>query len=771
MKVNVLFHCILVLLVVTSLYACSVGKFIPEDQVLFTGAEIDITSENEIRNTKKVSLELATLLSPDPNSQILGIRPGLYFHYKAQKENPGFINRWFNKNFGEEPVYLSDVNTQRIEELMLNRLDNRGFFYSKVTSEIDSTQKHADVRFNVELQQPYTLKEFKLDKDSLPIYTDISEALAETQIKTGKRFDLELMKYERERIDQQLKQKGYYNFNPDFLIFEVDTNRYDNKKFDLFLRLKKNVPKKSLIPFTIDSISVFPNFSVDTDTTSASKSSEVNGISFFQKEEFFKPKKLESYILFGIGQKYNSETSRLTSNRLSSLGNYKYVNIRFNETDTSATDSTGSLSADIFLSPLTKRSVRAELQAVTKSNGFAGPGVSVIYNNRNLFRGGETLGISGNFAYETQLSGSNNTGLSSIAGGLKADLIIPTLVPFSPKSFKYAVPKTKISLGVDFLNRSKLYSLTSFNASFGYTWNANKFVYHELNPISVNYVRLSNTTDEFNAILDKNPFLRQSFEQQFIAGLNYTFTYNELVDSNKSTPIFVSTSLDVAGNALSLLSGSKPTIFGIEYAQYAKADIDFRYYLKWGKEQTLVTRLYGGWGIPFGNSSTLPFVKQFFSGGPYSVRAFNIRSLGPGTFTSDENSNNSFFDQSGNLKLEGNVEYRFPIWNYLKGALFADAGNVWLTSEVEISEDETEENIAFNEELVAKGKFGSNWAKELGIGVGVGLRVDIQSFVIRFDLASPLQVPYLPEGERIRTPFLDGGSNNLIFNFAIGYPF
>lgn len=771
MKASFTYHYALLLLLTASLYSCGVSKFIPNGEALYTGSKINIESNKDIGNTKKISQELHTLLDPEPNSKILGIRPGLYLHYKTQKKNPGFLNRWLNKKWGEEPVYLSDVNPQRIEQLMLNRLDNRGFFYSKVSSKLDSTRKHAALRYQVELQQPYTLEQFKLDKDSLPIYNDISKALTQTEIKLGKRFDLELMKYERERIDQELKQKGYYNFNPDFLIFEVDTNRYDNKKFDLFLRLKKNVPKKSLVPYTIDSISVFPNFSIDTDTLTPSSTSTINGMSFFQKEEFFKPKKLEPYILFGLGQKYNSNTARLTSNRLSSLGTYKFVNIRFNEKDTSATDSVGSLSADIFLSPLTKRSVRAEFQAVTKSNGFAGPGVAVTYNNRNLFRGGETFGITGNFAYETQLSGGNNTGLSSIAGGLKADLIIPSLLPFSPRSFKYAVPKTKISLGTDFLKRSKLYTLSSFNTSFGYTWNANKFVYHELNPINVNYVNLSNTTEEFLAILDNNPFLSQSFEQQFIAGLNYTFTYNELVDPNKSRPFFVSTSLDIAGNTLNLLSGSKTTIFGLEYAQYAKADIDFRYYIKWAKEQALVARLYGGWGIPYGNSSTLPFVKQFFSGGPYSVRAFNIRSLGPGTFNSVEDGTSSFFDQSGNLKLEANLEYRFPIWSYFKGAIFADAGNVWLTNETEISEDASAESIEFNEELLAKGKFSSNWAKELGIGLGVGLRVDIQSFVLRFDFSSPLQVPYLPEGERIRIPFFDGGSNNLIFNFAIGYPF
>lgn len=765
------YRTLLTLLTLVFMYSCSVGKYIPEGETLYTGSKIDISFDKEIKHPKKVTQELHTLLTPEPNSRFLGLRPGLYFHYKAQRKRPGFLNRWLNKKIGEEPVYLSDVNPQRVKQLMLNRLDNRGFFYSKVSSEIDSTQKHAAIKYNLSLPKPYTLEKFELENDSLPIYAEIEKALEETEIKIGDRFDLELMKFERERIDHELKQRGYYNFNPDFLIFEADTNRYDNKKYDLFLRLKRNLPKKTVIAYTIDSISVYPNFSIETDMKLSANSTVVNDINFIQKQEFFKPKKLEPYILFGVGQKYNSETARLTSNRLSALGNYKYVNIRFNENDSTEQDSTASLYADLLLSPLTKRSVRAQLQAVTKSNGFAGPGISLTYNNRNLFKGGETLSVTGNFAYETQLSGGKGTGLSSIAGGLKTDLIIPRLLPFSPKQFKYAVPKTKISLGTDFLSRTQLYTLNSFNTSFGYTWNANRFVYHELNPISVNYVNLSNTSEEFTAILDKNPFLKQSFDQQFIAGLNYTFTFNELVDVNKKHAIFVSSSVDVAGNTLHLIGGSDKTVFGLEYAQYAKADIDFRYYIKWGKEQSLVSRIYAGWGIPYGNSSTLPFVKQFFSGGPYSVRAFKIRSLGPGTFSSDENGTSSFFDQSGNLRLEGNLEYRFPIWSYLKGAVFADAGNVWLTNDIEISEDEPAASREFNEELVAKGKFSSNWAKELGIGLGLGLRVDIQSFVLRFDFASPLQVPYLPEGERIRIPFFDGGSGNLVFNFAIGYPF
>ncbi len=759
-----------ILLLVSAMYSCSVSRYIPADEVLFAGSEIKAVSEERIQDFKTLKQELDLTLKPVPNSKFLGMRPGLYFHYKAQKEHPGFINKWLNKKFGEEPVYFSDVDPARVEDLLINRLENRGFFYSQVSSHVDSTASFASIVYETKIPKPYVLENFQLDGDSLQIYRDIEAVLPETAISKGSRFDLEVIKFERVRIDRELKQIGYYNFNPDFLVFEADTNQYDNKRFDLFLRLKRGIPKKALLPYAIDSITVYPNYSIVSD----SSDTEVFGykdLTIVQEKEFFKPKRLEPYILFRKGQPYNAETSRLTSNRLSSIGSYKFVNIRFTEKDTLAgTGGSGSLDADIFLSPLTKRSIRTELQAVTKSNGFAGPGIGLTYNNRNFFHGGETLSLSGNFAYETQLTGGANKGLSSIAAGFKAELTIPRLVPFPTSLFNYSVPKTRIGAGVDFLNRVKLYTLNSFNASFGYIWNENRYVYHELNPISINFLDLSNTTEEFEMILDNNPFLKRSFEQQFIAGLTYTFTYNELGDETKGTPVFLSTSLDVAGNALRLLSGGKSEVFSLEYAQYVKADLDVRYYIKWGREQVFITRLYGGWGIPYGNSNTLPFVKQFFSGGPYSIRAFKIRSLGPGSFTSQQEGT-TFFDQSGNLRLEANLEYRFPIWSFLKGAFFADAGNVWLTYNPEVPEGTSEQGLALNRQLQDNGRFGKEWTNQLGIGVGFGLRVDIQSFVIRFDLASPIQIPYFPEGERLRAPFIKGGENNLTFNFAIGYPF
>lgn len=738
--------------------SCSIKKYIPQDQLLYTKGRLHLESDTTVKDLGKINKELEELLRPKPNTKIFGAYLGLWAHYKAQEEDPGFLNRFLNRKFGEEPVYLSQVDVAKTEELLNNRLENRGFFRSDIGSTVKKGTKKASISYEVGIRRPYVLETYRLDNDSLPILADIEKTLANTLIKPGMRYDLQRFKLERERIDQDLKSMGYYNFNADFLIFEADTNQYKNKGFDLFLRLKKDVPEKSLVPYHINSIKIFPNYNVAIDSM-AQDTVIFRGMEFIQEPEFFMPKRMAPYILLDEGQTYNPQNSRLTSNRLASIGTYKFVNIRYEEDNTDMdTDGYSKLDTYIYLSPLNKRTVRAELQAVSKSNNFAGPTLSLNYSNRNLFRGGETLSITGDFGYETQLAGKNSAGLSSTQFGLKSELIFPRLL--SPikftKRFKYAVPKTKISLGMEFLNRSKLYGLNSFSSIFGYSWNENRFVFHELNPISINYVKLSRTSPKFDAILENNPFLKSSFDQRFIAGLNYSFTYNELVDTNRKNAFFFNSNIDLAGNTLSLFSNKSDenginTFLGLEYAQYAKFDVDLRYHLGIGRSQKLIGRLFGGIGIPYGNSVTLPFSKQYFSGGPYSVRAFRIRSLGPGSYNSGADDPGSFFDQSGDIRLEANLEYRFPIYSFFKGAIFADAGNVWLTKE----------NTA-----LPGGKFSSDFMDELGIGVGAGLRIDIQNFVIRFDLAAPIQKPFLPEGQRF-----DFDLSQPILNFAIGYPF
>lgn len=739
--------------------SCSVSRFVPEDKYLLKSADVELISEEKRNDLGSVEGELSEIMKPQPNSKLLGMRLGLLYHYKAQREKPGFLIKYLNKKFGEEPVYLSDFDSLRAIDLMDNRLENNGFFHPNISSGVELKKHFASLDFKINLDQPYELEKYELDSANSNIHTDIRASLEDTYFTKGTRFNLELMKDERGRIDTYLKSKGYYNFHEDFLIFEADTNQYDDRKFDLFLRLKKDVPKKSLLPYTLEEINVFPDYSLNNEGME-NDTVNIKGINFIQNPVFFKPERMEPYILFKKGQTYNPDTSRLTSSRLSSIGAYRFVNIRYE--NLSANDSTSDtlkLRANIFLSPLKKRSIRAEVQAITKSNGFAGPALAVVHSNRNLFQGGETLNLTGSFGYEVQLgSKGNTTGLSSTQFGLQVGLIYPRLLlPFRVNDqFLYSVPKTNMSVGYDFFDRSNLYRLKSFNTRFGYSWRKSRSVYHEVNPLSVDYVNTTNITTEFQDILDQNPFLQSSFQKQLIAGVTYTFMYNQLALPEVKHPILIVANVDVAGTGLDLLSDGtsadgQKTLFGTAYAQYAKADVNFVYNYKLGNSKTLITRLFGGYGLPYGNSETLPFSRQYFSGGPSSVRAFRTRSLGPGTYAPSGADQGSFFDRSGDIRLEANLEYRFPIYSFVKGAFFADAGNVWLTKE----------NSA-----LPGGKFSSNFLEELGVGVGMGLRVDIQNFVIRFDFASPLSKPYLPKGDRFNLDL-----SEILFNFAIGYPF
>src|SRR5690606_31457073 len=230
---------------------CSIKKYIPENERLYTGASVEIVSDSIIRNEDQLKEELKSVLSPEPNKKFLGMYMGLYYYYKNQNEKPGFINRWLFNKFGEEPVYQSDVENNEIEDLLLNRLENRGFFYSSATSQFDEKEQKASVIYTVEVPTPYRMETYQLDSLPAPIHSEIEQLVNNTRFRKGIRFDLNYMKRELQRIDFNLKNKGYYNFDDSFLIFEADTNRYDNKRFDLYLKLKNGVPKKSIIPYRI----------------------------------------------------------------------------------------------------------------------------------------------------------------------------------------------------------------------------------------------------------------------------------------------------------------------------------------------------------------------------------------------------------------------------------------------------------------------------------------------------------------------------------------
>ncbi len=741
--------------------ACSIKKHIPENESLFRGGKVNVIDTVKVENKASLEKNLNTLFYPKPNKRILGFYYGLYFHFKAeQKEKPGFITRFLNKKLGEKPVYFSNVNVEETENLIENRLQNNGFFHSNISSKIqkDSASKTVKTDYQVVIGKSYRLRDYSVEVDSVeqldsfPIYQEIRNSLTRTILTKGSRYNLNAFKAEQKRIDQHLKNRGYYHFNSTFILFQADTNLNENHQFNLYLKLKNGVPQKSKVPYVLDKVNIYANITED----SANIKEEIvmiDSIAFIQNELFFKPKRLRPFVLLEPGQLYSPIRSKYTSQRISNIGTYKFVNIKYEEINPVGEDSLSlrHLNATVTLSPMTKRSIRAELQGVTKSNNFTGPNLGVTFLNRNIFKGGESFSATGKIGYEKQF-GNKTSGSSSLLLGMNVSLLYPRLLfPGKlDKYFRYSIPKSKITVGADYYRRSKLYSLNSYSASLGYTWNANQYVTHHLNPMDINYVQLGNRFPIFDSILESNPFLKRSFEQQFIAGLTYTFIYSEMNNKQKKGQFNIRFNFDIAGNTLHLFgkkqgADSTKTVLNLSYAQYVKFDLDFAYHYNLDNSgNVLVGRLFGGIGIPYGNSKTLPFIKQYYSGGSYSVRAFQIRGLGPGIY-SPEDKSNLYLDRSGDIRLEANFEYRFPIISVLKGALFADAGNIW--------------NI---DERVAGGKFTSEFTKQIGVGAGFGLRVDVQGFVIRFDLAAPIKRPATTWEFEYKNP---------VFNFAIGYPF
>jgi outer membrane protein insertion porin family len=446
------------------------------------------------------------------------------------------------------------------------------------------------------------------------------------------------------------------------------------------------------------------------------------------------------------------------------LGTFKFVKNQFRVSDT-----TGNyLDAYYYLTPLPKKSIRLELLAKTNSANYTGTELNLNWSNRNAFRGAELLTISAFGGVEVQVSGQNN-GFNVYRFGTEANLIWPRLVaPFKLNSPSGFVPKTKATLGYEFQNRTKLYSLQTFKGSFGYLWKESEQKEHLLNITEITYASPQNVTPLYQEQINVNPSLEKVIEKQLIFGPTYSYTYTNTLQRRKKNTFYYKGTIDLAGNIAGLASGANIEkkdpikLFDVPFSQFIKIENDFRHYYRLGPDSQIATRVIAGAGFAYGNSRELPFIKQFFIGGTNSLRAFRARSIGPGSFDGASTNTNSFLpDQSGDIKLEFNTEYRAKIYGLVKGALFIDAGNIWLLNE------NTEKPGA---------KFSKKFMNEIAVGAGAGLRFDFSFLILRTDLAFPLRKPYLPDGDRWVLDKIDFGSGpwrreNLVFNLAIGYPF
>ena len=457
----------------------------------------------------------------------------------------------------------------------------------------------------------------------------------------------------------------------------------------------------------------------------------------------------------------------MTISRLMGMGTYQFVKIRYIPVDSG---DTSYLNVIIELTPGRRKSIQSELDAISKSNDFVGPALSFSFLNRNAFNGAEALKISLKSSLETQFKG-NGENVFGYEFNPQIELKFPRLITGIkiPIVRGYYIPKTVISFNYNFLKRVGFYNLNSFQFTYGYQWRMNLRISHELNPVSVNYFSVAKRTDEFNLLINDNLFLKRTFENQFIPALFYSFTFNEHVIPAQKNQFYLRFTSEFAGNLFSLINksllgkervnGEPFTAAGVPYSQFTRFTVDMNNYFNLSSKDQVILRLYSGFGIPYGNSSSLPYVRQFFSGGPSSIRAFRINELGPGA-TPPDTIKYSILRSGGDFKLETNFEYRFPIYKIVKGAVFVDAGNIWV-----FHDPATREVFKLKKVL-----------SEFAVGTGFGIRFDASFFILRFDLAIPLRKPWLVEGDRWTVNSIKLGSgpwrgDNLLFNIAIGYPF
>lgn len=752
--------------------SCSNTKYLPKGQTLYDGSSIKYVTQDTNSKSKKAVLkeELDAIILPKPNGKILGMRVKLWF-YNIAGTPTGKGLRYFVKNkLGEPPVYTSAVNFEKNRTIMENRLQNRGYFNAAVQFDTTTKKQETKAVFTVKPAQQYIIDTVTYIKDSSALGKAIARISRRSLLRKGNPYDLDVIKEERTRIDTRLKERGFFYFNENYILVKADST-VGNGKVNLYVQVKSETPPEALLPYRIGDVVIYSNYSIHTDTVfSKEKAILYDSVYIVDSAQRFKPRMFKYNLRFHPNDLYNRQDHNLTLNRLVSLGVYKFVKVRFERSDTADK----KLNAFYYLSPNNRYSTRAQISALTKSNNSTGTDLTLSFKNNNTFRSAEQLTFSVFGGLETQIAGQQNVTTTRFGGDI--DLLIPRVigpVPFGKNSD--FVPRTKINLGYEYFRRTDQYTLNSFKTSFGWVWNTSITKEHQLNPISINYVKPSGITAQFQQALDTNITLARSIERQFVIGSTYNFNFNSQGKPNrKRNNFYFNANADISGNLLGLITGAdvsngkEKKIFNAPFSQYIRGEAEFRHYLSLGrlrKERIsqLVSRVILGVGYGYGNSTTMPFIKQFFIGGTNSIRAYRARSLGPGTFYGGNPAvKNTFLpDQPGDIKIEMNTELRFKLFSILRGALFADAGNIYT-----IRTDNARPGS----------KFTSAFFKQMAVGAGVGIRADIQFIVVRLDVAIPLRKPYLPGGpgwvfDQINFSDPQWRRENIIYNIAIGYPF
>lgn len=759
---------ILLSALVLAMSSCSLERYVPEGKYLVKKNTIVI--ENDSTNISKS--DLSNYISLKPYKETLSSDIPFQIYYKAKKRPNSKFWGWLNRTAGKEPSFYEKADANYSAKQMSLYLGNIGYPNSKVSSSVQTKRHKATVTYTVKPSRPYRISKIDYNIEDSIIARYVMRFKDAFPVKVGDIYNAYTMNTQREQITEYLRNAGYYFFTRDNIHYNVDSS-FNNHTMEVTMCIAHN--ELASRRYYINDINIYPNFTLsrmnDIPSDSIILTTEVGRRKFPNKLNFLyfgkpnvKPETITQSINILKGSPYRQQNVSLTYNGLNNFQIFGNPNIEF---DTVPNDSLYMLDCKITMQQNDTRSFTVQAEG-TNSDGDLGIKGSLSFTNRNIFHGAEVFQLSLKAGLEAQTinmeitdEGVFNTKELGISGSLLFPRFISP-IPFRDFARDYQ-PTTNLTLGFNSQIRY-YYTRHIVNTSYSYDWKSNKLYRHTLTPLYINTVKISNMKPIFEELLNQehNQRKKDQYTSHLLLGLKYSFVLNTQNLQKQNSFVYFRADFETSGNLISLFNNTKlittdegyHELFGIRYGQYVRSNFDFRQHVNLKNDHWLVFREFIGLGIPYGNSKDLPFERSFYAGGTSSMRGWNYRGVGPGGYVPT----NDDLEKIGDLQLELNFEYRFPIYNIVNGAFFVDAGNVW--------------TYWPNAEL-PEGEFKFNkFYKQIALDAGIGIRLDLSFLIVRIDLARALRNPYKnANGQYWRFDYGENYENSWRLIGGIGFPF
>ncbi len=758
---------ILLLTLPLLLAACSTTKRIAADDALYDGMKLKIEAEPGEKVPSGLKSEISKSVTVKPNNPWpwTNIRDpfpvGLWIwnHWSGHKHG---LKHWVYEKWASEPVLISDVRPDLRTRMIDQVLHNNGYFHGVVDYNLTHgrTPKIETVTYTVKPGPAFLLDTIELLPDTNYLAHVIDSVAARIPyLRPGSRYSVDSLASCRQQIAQVVRNRGYYYFSPEFIEYLADSIQTPGK-IALRMAVASNLHPMVLRQYKAGKITmIVRRAGNEPGTPDTIQTSRATLVRFLPSR--FRNALVDECIVPRTGRRLTLRSINNTQTRLSRLGIFSSIDINVHPSDSTAL-MRGSDVLDVTVDCTLDVPLEARLEAnvSSKSNSYLGPGLLFGVTNRNIFGGGEQLNVTLTGSYEWQTGRRRSSVFNSYEIGLQGSLAFPRLLApkFLPR-LRRDLSWTRITLNADLLNRPHYFRMAQFNASYSYDWNPTRYSSNTLTLLKLTYTNLLKTTNEFDSIMDANRAIAESFRSQFIPQIMYTYNYDRMFGPRNSLNWTV-TAQEAGGVFCGLwrLCGQKheKRLFGIPISQFFKVSGQLVYGRRLGASDTwLFGRVASGVAHAYGNSAQVPYSEQFWVGGANSIRAFTVRSLGPGSYRPKADRKGNYFDQTGTFKFEANLELRFPIFGPVHGAVFLDAGNVWLLK---------------NDPERPGGQLrAATFGRDLALGTGAGIRVDIGMLVIRGDLGIGIHAPY--ETSRRGYYNMTSFKNSLAFHLAIGYPF